>query len=71
MYYIQNPCYDQFIFIHTALWFAATDQQTRVIDPMCEECWDSVVDADPALFTHWVNMVNGSCLLGELREIAQ
>ena len=36
-------------------------QQTRYIDPMLVQCWTSVVDGDPTLDQHWIDV---SCLLG-------
>ena len=50
-----------YLFGRCLLFSLNQSQQTRVIDPMCEQCWASVADAEPTLFTHWVNH---SCLLG-------
>ena len=37
--------------------------QTRDVDPMLGYCWSSVVDGEPIIAQHWVNV---SCLLGSI-----
>ena len=36
-------------------------QQTRLIDPILDQCWTNVVDGGPTLVQHWIDV---SCLLG-------
>ena len=63
----QTPSYQIHWVVHRGSFRTCLIQQTRDIHPMLVQCWVSVVDDEPTLYKHWVNV---SCFLSSSRSFA-